>query len=66
MRGGTVRPVNVAVAAWALSLMVEWFAYLWLGTRELPQHAPFDMKTVVETLSELWGHALYEPAAWNA
>jgi AcrR family transcriptional regulator len=60
---GVVRPVNLQIAAWAVSLMVEWFAYLWLGTSELPQHAPFDMESVVDTLSDLWCHALYEPRA---
>lgn len=65
LRRGFVKPINVEVAAWAMGLMVEWFAYLWQGTREMPQRPPFTMDTVVETLSELWCRALYEPAAMH-
>jgi len=60
---GICYPVEPAIASSALGGMVEWFAYLWLATKNYPQEPPFEMDTVVSTLSTLWYRALYKPQA---
>jgi len=58
VEAGEIRPMNTAVAAHALGSMVEWFAFAHF---ELEEPAPSDVSldAVVETLADLWHHAVY-------
>ncbi|MHB1125775.1 MAG: TetR/AcrR family transcriptional regulator [Bacillota bacterium] len=58
---GICYPVEPTIASTAVGGMVEWFAYMWLATKDYPQDPPFEMENVVRTLSTLWYRALYQP-----
>lgn len=55
---GFARPVEVTVAATALAAMIEQTMYLRVVRAE-----PLDRALTVETLADLWFHALYLPQA---
>jgi len=55
---GEIRPLDTAVAAHALGSMVEWFAFAHFELDEPPPSA-VSLDSVVDTLSDLWYHAVY-------
>jgi len=55
---GEIRPLDTAVAAHALGSMVEWFAFAHFELDE-PSPLAVSLDSVVDTLSDLWYHAVY-------
>jgi AcrR family transcriptional regulator len=53
------RRLDPSIAATGLGLMVEYFAYLWLGAKQFEMDNGFTVDEVVETLSVLWYRAVY-------
>lgn len=55
---GTIRPMDTRVAAHALAAMVEWFAFTHFELDEPPTDE-VDFEQVVDTLTDLWVHAVF-------
>lgn len=59
---GVVRPLDTDVAAHALASMVEWFAFTHFELDE-PSSADVTIERAVETLTDLWYHAVFVTAS---
>lgn len=57
--GGSCHPMNPDVASYALGLMVDAFAYLWLSVGYHPPGRRLTLDTAVQELTNLWCRAVY-------
>lgn len=59
IEGGSCHPMNPDVASYALGLMVDAFAYLWLSVGYHPPGKRLTLDAAVRELTSLWCRAVY-------